>query len=728
MTGLLLLFTACGFEAAEDLTGEGMTEDRLETTEEAPPVFAYQAESASISEKKEAVLFQQQADSGFLALINRKTGEEIPEELLEESDFVNDGRYDVYESALFLVRENGRRDEIKNYHPMPAPPVPPEAQLYFSQSRPRAFRLNENNEIIALESSYEGWKENGTDSPFFTEDHYYIRVLTPDGEERSCHEIQTASAVGFDCDNLVYLHDGLLAIPHGQSVLFFNTDGEIIFTVDTPMRIRQLCRTEEGLLAVILRENNRQWLSMIDLSDQSVTVPQDIPPEAHLFCTGSSPDRLFCVRNTDLVSLSLSDFTLEPVVSLLAIGVDPVYIASLFVREDGSIHILQHDRNDRTGEVSELYTIAKFRELKETPVKLTLGFNGISVGMKRVIVDFNRQTDQVRIEPVDMSNMGESISDTLPDLLVLNEESYTQLRKEDKLAAMDLLLPQTGKISEKAFLPPVINALREGGDSLYRVAACFRILSMAGDAVQLEGEKSFSFDYLLNKLEMMPYGSSLYEPFYTAGHLREDLRAVNRAALQQQTSGAEQLLEQIQTFAALQPEEYNYNSYVYDPRTVESRVYAGSILLIQVKIGSLDDLKWYDAYFENGACFVGWPTEEGSASRLVFDECISVSSSCPEDKRYAAGEFVRFFLASNYASRSYGFPVLTGELNRMMDEDAAAISYQIDEDGEWVLDKEGNKIEVARSSWYSAEWRRHLYYALTAAQREKLMGLIDSSV
>ena len=251
---------------------------------------------------------------------------------------------------------------------------------------------------------------------------------------------------------------------------------------------------------------------------------------------------------------------------------------------------------------------------------------------------------------------------------------------------------------------------------------------MAGDAAQLADAETFSFDYLNDKLEKMPYGSSLYEPFYTAERLKDDLLAVNRRALRETSSETDSLREQIESFSAIQPEEYNYNSYIYDPRTVESRIYAGNLLLIQAKIGSLDDLKWYDSYFENGVCFAGWPTADASASRLVFDEMLAVSRNCPEEKYESISAFFRFFLSSDYAGSMYGFPVLTEELDQLMKEDAENLAYKVDDDGEWELDEEGNKIELARSSWYSAEWRRHLYYALTDAQREKLLNLIAGCI
>ena len=76
----------------------------------------------------------------------------------------------------------------------------------------------------------------------------------------------------------------------------------------------------------------------------------------------------------------------------------------------------------------------------------------------------------------------------------------------------------------------------------------------------------------------------------------------------------------------------------------------------------------------------------------------------------------------------YGFPTVAARTGKLLDQDMAAIAYRVDEDGEFELNRRGEKIEIARGSWYSGEWRQHFIYALTQAQKEKLLRLIDSSV
>ena len=178
----------------------------------------------------------------------------------------------------------------------------------------------------------------------------------------------------------------------------------------------------------------------------------------------------------------------------------------------------------------------------------------------------------------------------------------------------------------------------------------------------------------------------------------------------------------------LQPLTYDYNSYSADTSSVEKRIEEGRLLMLQAHIASIQEFKWYDAFFESGASFPGWPTKTGSFSRIRFDESLGMSISCSETEREAAWQFMRAVLSETYAEECYGFPVRSAVMEKWIEEDAAAVSYRLDEDGEFELDDDGEKIELARRSWYSPEWKCHYEYAITEGQSKKLLELIERSV
>ena len=132
---LSVLFTAGMLTACSGTQNSPLPEtaEELPVMVEKPAFPQYRVESAEVSSGKEAVQVQQATEDGFLVLINRMVRDEIPEELLEDPDFVNDGRYAVYENALFFISRSGKRTQISGYTPLPAPENPEELEDYLCE-------------------------------------------------------------------------------------------------------------------------------------------------------------------------------------------------------------------------------------------------------------------------------------------------------------------------------------------------------------------------------------------------------------------------------------------------------------------------------------------------------------------------------------------------------------------------------------------------------------------
>ena len=716
---LIISQTGCARQTSEIVIDEVQQEEQTE------PKYLkrYRTSTATVADGNEAVLFQQDCEGGFLALINRKVRESIPDELKNDPDFVNDGRFDIYETALFHVTGSGKRNKVRRYRTLPAPENQEGLDSFFSETRVKALREAEDGRILAVEGSYESWKEEGR---FRSRNRYFVRVLRENGTEISSSEIEGSSDTELDCRNLVYTGKELLAVPQKREILFFGTDGKKQFSVTTPFSIKELCRVGAGRIAVILQSDQDLWVSIVDSASRNVSVPQKIPNDAHGFCGRENGNLLYYLRNSELFQYHLDTGMSEKLISLLTLGINPVYVGSFFAKEDGSLHFLLHVWENDKEVVREQYLIAVPQEEQTEKLLLTIGFSAMSEEMTETVLQFNSSSTEVHLEGVDYRNLGENeIYTNLTDLVVLQREQYEKLAESGHLAELDELLEQDRQEWKEEFFPSVLHALADESGKLNRIAPYFRLESMVCDEDCFGGRMNINLNELWTRYEMMEPGSMLYEPYYTSERLMEDLCAVNRAALRNESSS---LFEKLLAFSQMQPQLYSYQNYTIQRESMEARIQSGHLLLLQAHIGSLDDLKWYDSFFENGACFIGWPTETGSHSRIVFDECVAVSAACSAEQRTAAGVFIRTMLMQEDNGRQYGFPVLRKQLEKLLDEDAENVSYRVDDKGEFELNAKGQKIEIARSSWYSPEWRKHYVYAVTPTQREKLISLIESGV
>ena len=343
---------------------------------------------------------------------------------IKVTEFFNDGRYDVYGSDLFVVTEQGRRNMIRRYRPLPAPESAEELEKYFSEMRPRAFRMRDDGKIVVLESSYESWlTREGTQ----TRDRYYVRLLNENGTAVSSSEIEIQPGTGLNCAEAVLLGDKLVAVPQGMEILFFGLDGKKQFSVTAPFPIREICGTRDGRLAVILKNDENLWLSVIHPGERTASMPQQLPKDVHGFCAGETADRLLCMQNTDILCYSLQNGTSEKLVSLLTVEAVPSTVSAFFAGKDGSLHFLLRGEK-KTGAADNRYLIASPCEIPTERRLLRIGFEEISDQLLREIVSFNRETRDVFLETVDCRNLGtEMTGDGLPGLLVMNEQSYERL-------------------------------------------------------------------------------------------------------------------------------------------------------------------------------------------------------------------------------------------------------------------------------------------------------------
>ena len=321
--------SACAGRTPPQIQEEGtaIAEGRIK-----PSFPRYRVKSAAVSDGGESVLVQQATEDGFLVLINRKVRDDTPAELLEDPDFVNDGRYDVYESALFHLNKNGKRSKIRRYRPLPAPENPDGRKEYFSESRALAFRILEDGTIAAVENSFESWQNEGGTPRYETRNRYYIRILQSNGTEISTGPIETEqNGYGLDCEHLVALQGSLLAVPQGKTVLIIDTEGRRQFTVETPFPVSELCSAGAQRLAVTLKQGEQSWLSLIDVATRNVTVPIEIPADAHSFCMGPDAGSLYYVRRSEVFVLNTETGETKKVVSLLSLGVNPSKLGALAV-------------------------------------------------------------------------------------------------------------------------------------------------------------------------------------------------------------------------------------------------------------------------------------------------------------------------------------------------------------------------------------------------------------
>jgi ABC-type glycerol-3-phosphate transport system substrate-binding protein len=713
------------------------------------PMMPYTVKTVAVSEGGESIRIWDERDGELLAFSNEKIGEAIPEELLEDPEYVYDGSYDVYGNRLCFIGENGHIRRLEKYEPLPAPKNDDKKTEYKAWSRPRAARFGDEGEIVVLESSYESWydltqeeyeKTTDTSRYFVSRDRYYLRFLNSNGTEKSTAEIKLSlpDDEGLDGNDFLYVGEGMSAVTHGEQILVFDRKGSIRMEVTAPFPVRQLCALDREQFAVIFQTEEIGYCSCVNVNTQTVSSAVEVPLEAYGFTRGAKEDTLLFLRGTELFVLYLSNGSISKRTSLLTLGIDPSQLGWLSEKEDGSFLLLRYSigglRDPQRTDL--LKAVPQNPETAEKTV-VTIGFLHLSGTLRQAILYFNSMQKDLVLCPLDYANYASHeypnagrdllLTDCKngkgPDIVVLNDLPFETFAKEEMLIDLLPFVKKDPNYRISDTYESVWNALKTQ-DRLLRLCSTFTVQTLACFEDMISGWESVDLTALQSIRAGMPQNGNAFAPYYTSNRLLRELFIVR---MQQEDRMTEEELRQMLSLSAGMHRVYNADAFLsQDTGSEEKRLYDGRQLYLNASVASTEDLKWYDSYFSDRAAFPGWPMADGAGSVARVEDCLAIAacSERPED----AWKFVRVLLDPDYEKQCYGIPLNRKASEDLIREDKDSIIYRMTEEGEYELDDDGEKIEAAHSVWYSPEWREHGVYALKEVQAEKYRTLIASVI
>ena len=148
------------------------------------------------------------SDGYFYCTSDEKTGEAIPDKVVKEAarkkkPVVNDGRYDVFSTALYKVAPNGRVAKLSGYNPVGSEENKKGWSDFCSVSSFDALKRKENGSFIALEHTTSSGNSAPSERNHFDrtknyleyEEHYYLRNLDQTGRNLLTREISKKEAM-----------------------------------------------------------------------------------------------------------------------------------------------------------------------------------------------------------------------------------------------------------------------------------------------------------------------------------------------------------------------------------------------------------------------------------------------------------------------------------------------------------------------------------------------------
>ena len=685
---------------------------------------------------------------GFYAQSWEKTGErEIPEDAIIQYE----GQYDIYGSALYFVSYDGKVRRLDAYTGAAVPEDTKDRMDYFGNSNISQLLVNDDGTLTALESVYVSWYDGPEEDRFSdnqweytkNESTYYMRRLDQDGKELSSVELEfndkdsSLNLYGAQIDS-----DGNLLCTSEYKLLAYKPDGSLAFSVECEDYLDGLFRLKDGRVAASIWGETGMELRVVDMEKGEFGETLKLPRNAYNFLIGGGEYDLYYQDGMNLYGCMLGDEQGTKILNWINADVNGNELSGLHMEEDGTIlGVVTNYRSDKVE--SEIVKLSLVPE-SSLPVKktLTLAVLYLDYQVQQKIIDFNRHSDTTRIEVKDYSEFNtdddysagitklttEIMAGNLPDLIAMDQLPYDQLASKGLLEDLYPYLDADEDLKREDFFPTVLKALEVNG-GLYQVAPSFQIITLIGGSSVVGNTPGWTYDEFNSALASMPAGCTPLDQYTTRDDILARLLTLEMDSLVDWSTGkcnfdSEEYIN-ILNFANRFQAEFDWENYEWtEDESTEKRIAEGRQMLMAGNIYSVDDLMYNDLYFGGDATYIGYPTSQGVGSMMSLSAGFGMSAKCSD--KDAAWAFLRTVLSEEYQENIWGLPINKEAFDKKLQEVMKA-QYQKDAEGNYVLDENGEKIEISRGGIGMADGSVHEIYALTQAQADKLLEVINTT-
>lgn len=749
------LLTGCGkteegetpvVSGSADVSGSGTAAGSVAApgTEESDFVYSASFREIAIEEDSYPSFLGYTADGVYLGVYELIEKGEIPEGVVPEYE----GQFDTYGQRLYFLTLQGERKAL-DYVPAGGEEDSEGRKDYSAGSSVLVIFPVGEGQLIALEDVYASWWDgpegmDETDPDYWDYSHYEdsYRLLRLDGEGK------LLSAVPLDWNSAEHQDEWLnfseavldekerVCVCGQMAVYIFNADGALESTLELEDWPYGLLKLRDGQVGLVTSGMRGQALAVLDTDKGSITGTAKLGLWPDRCFSGSGDYDFYFISGTKLYGYSLAENSEYELVNLLDCDLSAGEIRWLQAQADGGFLCYCGD-NEKLSQAELRLTPRSSVTEKQV---LTLGTLGGS-NIEEAVIRFNRRHSDVRIEVIDYSatfSEGESDMDGLirlsteimtggmPDLLVLSGLPYEQLAAKGLLEDLYPWIDADPELDRSDFMPNVLRAMEEGG-KLCEICCGFEISTLIGASSVVGDEPGWSFAQVDQALARMPEGCSLLGPYCSRDQIFElcvyaDLDGYidwENLSCDFENGDFCQLL----AFCARFPAEPDYYA---DYDSEFALVASGQQMLMQQYIFGLEELGYVDQYFGGRTTFIGFPVRSGSGSVLVLNDAVGMSARC--GNKQAAWDFLREFLLPDYQREQHNLPVRQDVLQEQL-EDAMRIDYLTNEDGQYLLDENGDRIPVVRGGMSVADDSGGLfsyeYYGLSEEQAQRFLHLLE---
>ncbi len=686
----------------------------------------------------------------------------------EQTDPATGETYTNYESRSAIYRiplDGGPAVELENFTPTPLP------DGYEGSSNLRSLRVGAEGTLWVTEQIYmykfdlpEGFDPETGDKWEYrgeSEDREIQRQLDSTGNEIA--QVDTSGLLEkLEAD---YIYSSLF---DKDGDMFVSTAGKLA-VLDPSMNVKFVIEDEQlwGDSLLVLSDGSVGFccsyndpatgsygykVRVIDKAAKGWGEEYILPQNASSAYSGGG-DYLFYYDNNDaLYGYKKDAGEGERLLSWIDSDINKNDIEFFNFLPDGRVAVMSQNWGSRGGGQKTELAVLTATERSAIPEKTTLTYATMGLGYdeRTAIIDFNKSNSGYRIDVRDYSEFNtaedasagltklntEIIAGNVPDILCTDRIPLQQYVAKGILEDLWPFIDGDGEISRDTLMENVFKAAEIDG-KLYQAFDAFSIHTVMGAKSVVGDRMSWTLADMQEALSKMPEGCALFGQYDTKSGMLSTVMSLNLKDFVDWETGEcsfesaefKSLLEFCSGFS----DEIDWNSVNSDDYEGEpSRISSGRQMLMSMAVSGFEDIQMYKAFFGGDISFVGYPREDGSVgSAFSMYGGLAMSSAC-KDKE-GAWTFIRRLLlpqvteedSENYWSMSGGLPTNKSDFDFMVKQAMTPAGYETDENGNQVLDENGNPIEISNSSWSWDGFQIDIM-ATTQAEYDQVMELYNA--
>ncbi len=491
----------------------------------------------------------------------------------------------------------------------------------------------------------------------------------------------------------------------------------------------------------------------IDLAAKGWGAEMKMPADAWNLLPGNDEYDLFYDYNQNLYGWHADTDTAEKVVDWMACDVDSNNLQNYTILPDGRVFAISmsYDEADASAELILLNRVDASAVTEK--VELTLACMNLDWNLRSQIVKFNRENDKYHIVVKDYSEYSSMTYEGSGDMTMVtqNNDGLTKLNTEIMAGNVpDLLLTDglpvrqyaakglledlysyiDSDIGRDAFVSEVLDADSESG-KLYELPLGFQIVTAEGLASVVGSYDSWTLTALQDAMTKLNPDATIFNVDATRSNVLAYCLYMNADSFvdwENQTANfdSQDFIDYL-NFAAQFQAEFDFSTFDWSEYEQDAvRMRNGDQLL-----NLYGTLYGFDSVYENFAelggdlCYIGFPSRSGhDGSAFALSSAVAITSACRD--KDAAWSFIRSALTDEYQSAQTYFPITKSAFEKAA-EQAMEKNYAYDENGDILLDENGEPVEVSKGGFSYGNGPMIEIYAMTQEQYDTVKALIAAT-